>query len=189
MEVFRRGTTDRHAYRWRVTESIDPGKMTSSVEDGVLTITRRTYRSADFTHIIFGFFAALFGLFFLWITIANSTLFDGFVTPIVILALLGYGYFGLTRIVNRRTVSVGNGRVAAKDGPLPQFMRSVDADQGDYGKVEVRSAMRFTFPPISKYRLYYVGGEIAPDLFRRLLDEDEAKYAMAVYGAFTVGAD
>lgn len=172
-----------------MTESIDPGKMTSSVEDGVLTITRRTYRSGDFTHIIFSVFATLFGLLFLWIAIANSTLFDGFVAPIVILALLAYGYFGLTRIVNRRTVRVGNGRVTAKDGPLPQFIRSVSADQGEYGMVEVRSAMRFTFPPTSKYRVYYVGGEIAPDLFRRLLDEDEAKYAMTAYRAFTVGAD
>ncbi|MFV9672342.1 MAG: hypothetical protein ACNYZH_03885 [Acidimicrobiia bacterium] len=170
-------------------DSLEPGKMTSSVDDGILTITRRTYRSGDFVHVIFGFFAALFGFLFLWIAIANSTLFDGFVTPVVIVALVAYGYFGLARIVNRRTVRVGNGRVAAKDGPLPQLMRSVDADQGEYGPVEVRSAMRFTFPPTSKYRLYYVGGEIAPDLFRRLRDEDEAKYVVARYLAFTSSTD
>ena len=172
-----------------MTEYVDPGKMTSSVEDGILTITRRTYRSGDFTHIIFSFFAALFGFLFIWIAIANSTLFDGFATPIVILALLTYGYFGLTRIVNRRTVRVGNGRVAAKDGPFPQFIRSVDADQGEYGQIEVRSATRLTFPPTSKYRLYYVGGEIGPDLFRRLRDGDEAKYAFSVCRAFTNGSD
>ncbi|MEN8234875.1 MAG: hypothetical protein ABFR89_08135 [Actinomycetota bacterium] len=170
-------------------ETFDKGKMTSSVENGVLTITRRTYRSGDFTHILFSGFAALFAVLFLWIAIANDTLFDGISAPIVILVLLGYGYFGLTRIVNRRTVTVGDGRVTAKDGPLPQFVRSVDADLGEYGKVEARSAMRFTFPPISKYRLYYVGGEMAPDLFRRLPTEDEAKYVVARYRAFTSGRD
>ncbi|MEN8114207.1 MAG: hypothetical protein ABFS21_07445, partial [Actinomycetota bacterium] len=111
----------------------------------------------------------------------------GLATSVVILVLLVYGYFGLTRIVNRRTVTVGNGRVTAKDGPLPQFVRSVDVDLDEYGKVETRSAMRFTFPPTSKYRLYYVGGETAPDLFRRLRDEGEAEYAVARIRAFTAG--
>ncbi|MEA3511113.1 MAG: hypothetical protein U9R51_06720 [Actinomycetota bacterium] len=172
-----------------MTHSLDPGKMTSSVDDGILTITRRTYRSGDVVHVIFSFLASLFGILFLWIAIANSTLFEGFVTPIVILALLAYGYFGLTRIVNRRTVRVGNGRVVAKDGPLPQIVRSVDVGQGEYGHVEVRSVMRFTFPPTSKYRLYYVGGEIGPDLFRRLRNEDEAAYSVARYQAFTSRSD
>lgn len=164
------------------------GKMMSSVEDGVLTIQLRTYRSGDFVHVIFSFFAALFAVLFLIIAIANDTLFDGLSIPIVIIALTAYGYFGLTRPVNRRTVTVSKARVAARDGPLPQFARSVKAELDDYGRVRVRSAMRFTFPPISRYRLYYVGGEMAPDLFRRLRSEDEAKYAAAAITAFAVGS-
>ncbi len=164
------------------------GKMMSSVEDGVLTIQRRTYRSGDFVHVIFSFFAALFAVLFLVIAIAKDTLFDGLSIPIVIIALTAYGYFGITRLVNRRTVTVSKARVTAKDGPLPQFVRSVKAEPDDYGKVAVRSAMRFAFPPISKYRLYYVGGEMAPDLFRRLRSEDEAKYAEAAITAFAVGS-
>ncbi|MEA2024152.1 MAG: hypothetical protein U9N79_07650 [Actinomycetota bacterium] len=168
-------------------DSFDPGRMTSSIENGVLMIQRRTYRSGDFVHVIFSFFAALFAILFLVVTIANDTLFDGLSTPIVILVLASYGYFGLTRLVNRRTVTVTGSHVAAKDGPLPQLIRSVDADLARYGKVEVRSAMRFTFPPTTRYRLYYVGGEMAPDLFRRLHDENEAKYAVARIRAFTSG--
>ncbi len=164
------------------------GKMMPSVEDGVLTIQRRTYRSGDFVHVIFSFFAALFAVLFLIIGVANDTLFDGLSIPIVIIALTAYGYFGLTRLVNRRTVTVSKVRATAKDGPLPQFVRSVDAGLDEYGKVTVRSVMRFTFPPTSKYRLYYVGGEMAPDLFRRLHSEDEAKYAAAAITAFTVGS-
>lgn len=170
-------------------EPFGKGKMDSTVRDGVLTITRRTYRSGDFVHILFSAFATLFGLTFLWIAIENDTLFDGASTLIVILVLLVYGYFGLTRIVNRRIVQIANGRITARDGPLPQLVRFVDADLAEYGKVRTRSAMRFTFPPTSKYRLYYVGGEVGPDLFRRLREEDEAKYAVARIRSFLAGSD
>ena len=170
-------------------DSYDPGKMESSVDDGVLTIRRRTYRSGDFVHVIFSVFAVFFAVMFLVIALANGTLLDGLSAPIVIVVLLGYGYFGLTRIVNRRTVTATTNRITAKDGPLPQLVRFVDAELSEYGTVEVRSAMRFTFPPTSKYRLFYVGGEMAPDLFRRLHSEEEAKYVVARVRAFASGRD
>lgn len=167
--------------------SLQPGKMTASVDAGVLIIQRRTYRSADFVHVIFSMFAAVFAILFLVIAVSNGTLFDGFATPIVILALIAYAYFGVTRIVDRRTVTVTLGRITARDGPLPLFMRTLDTDVADYGDIEVRSATRYTFPLISKYRLHYVGGEMAPDLFRRLRERDEAEFAAARISVFLQG--
>jgi len=162
--------------------------MTSSVDDGVLTIRRRTYRPGDLVHVLFGGIAALVAVLLGVIATTNSTLTSGLATPAVIAAAAAYAYFALTRVVNRRTVTVRGGRVTAKDGPLPQFVRSVDAPIDEYGKTTVRSVMRFTFPPTHRYRLYSVGGDTAPDLFRRLPTEDEAKYAAARYNAFTSGS-
>jgi hypothetical protein len=161
------------------------GKMMSSVEDGVLTIQRRTYRSGDFVHVIFSFFAALFAVLFFAIAIANKTLFDGLATPIVIVGLAAYGYFGLTRLVNRRVVSVTTGRITAMDGPLPQFMRSIDADIADVGPISVESSKRWTFPIISSYQVYEVAATSGPDLFRRLRSVGEAEYAVSKIEAFT----
>lgn len=166
-------------------DGFDPGKMTSSVAHDTLTLERRSWRSGDGAHVVFSALLLVFGLLVLAIAIQNGTLFDGPVTPILVLAGFGYGYFGLTRMVNRRTVTVATGRITARDGPLPLFVRTVDTDLESYGKVEVRSAMRLTFPPTSRYRLYYVGGETAPDLFRRLPTEDEAKHAVARIRSFT----
>jgi hypothetical protein len=161
------------------------GKMMSSVEDGVLTIQRRTYRSGDFVHVIFSLFAALFAVLFLIIAIANDTLFDSLSAPIVIIALTAYGYFGLTRLVNRRTVTVDNGYITAKDGPVPQFVRTIDSDMADLGRLSVDSSKRWAFPPISTYRVYEVIVEAGPDLFRRLPTEDEAEYVVSKIEAFT----
>ena len=163
----------------------DPGKMTSTVTTGGLTVERPTWRSGDWVHVLFSALLLVLGLVILATAIRNDTLFDGVTTPALILASVGYAYFGLTRIVNRRTVTVTTDRITAKDGPLPILVRSVNADLDAYGKAKVRSAMRFTFPPTSRYRLYYVGGEMAPDLFRRLPTEDEAKYAVARIRSFT----
>jgi len=161
------------------------GKMMSSVEDGVLTIQRRTYRSGDFVHVIFSFFAALFAVLFLIIAIANDTLVDGLSIPIVIIALTAYGYFGLTRLVNRRVVTVSKARVTAKDGPLPQFIRSIDADIADAGPISVESSKRWTFPIISSYQVYGVAAASGPDLFRRLRSGGEAEYVVSKIEAFT----
>ena len=157
-----------------------PKSITVTREDGKVTISRRSYRSGDFVQILFGFFAGLFGVTFLWISIDAGTLFDGVVSPIVILVLLGYAYFGATRITNRRTVVIADGRISAKDGPLPQFVRSVDTSIPDYGNVTTRSASRFTFPPTHRYALWYVGAKGRVDLFRRLPEENEAKVIQAV---------
>jgi hypothetical protein len=153
--------------------------MTSTVTNGELTVERRSWRSGDWVHVLFSALLLVLGLVILATAIRNDTLLEGLTTPALILASIGYAYFGLTRIVNRRTVTVTAERVTAKDGPLPIFVRSVNTDLDAYGKVELRSAMRFTFPPTSRYRLYYVSGEMAPDLFRRLPTEDEARYAVA----------
>jgi len=165
-------------------DSIDPGKMTSSVDNGVLTIRRRTYRSGDFVHVIFSFFATVFAVLFLIIAISNDTLFDGLSVPIVIIVLAAYGYFGLTRLVNRRTVTVDIGRIRAKDGPVPQLIRTIDADVADVGQLSVESSKRWTFPPISTYRVYRVATEDGSDLFRRLPTEDEAQYVVQKMRAF-----
>jgi hypothetical protein len=165
-------------------DSIDPGKMTSSVDNGVLTLRRRTYRSGDFVHAIFSFFATVFAVLFLIIAISVGTLFDGPSVPIVIIVLAAYGYFGLTRLLNSRTVTVDNGRIRAKDGPMPQLIRTIDADVADVGELSVESSKRWTFPPISTYSVYRVATEAGPDLFRRLPTEDEARYVVAKVKAF-----
>ncbi len=167
-----------------MSESFDPGKMTSSVDDGLLTITRRTYRSGDFVHVVFSFFAAMFAILFFLIVVANDTLFDGPSAPIVIIVLASYGYFGMTRLVNRRKVTVSRGVVTARDGPFPLFIRTIDSDIGDLGRLSAESSRRWTFPPISTYRVYSAHTERGPDLFRRLPSRDEAAYAVATIQAF-----
>lgn len=167
----------------------DPGRMTSTVTNGVLTVERPAWRTGDWVHVLFSGLLLVLGLVILTAAVRNDTLFDGLTTPTVIGASIGYAYFGLTRIINRRTVTVTADGITANDGPLPIFVRSVDTDLNTYGKVEVRSAMRFTFPPTSRYRLYYVGGETPPDLFRRLPTEDEAKYAVARIRSFVTRQD
>ena len=165
-------------------DSFDSGKMKSSVDDDRLVIQRRTYRSGDFVHVVFSLFAAVFAILVLVIAISNGTLFDRFATPLVIFALVTYGYFGVTRIVNRRTVTVCHGRITAKDGPLPQFIRTIDTDLGDLERLSVESSNRWTFPPISTYRVYSVHALQGPNLFRRLPTEGEATYALAKINAF-----
>jgi hypothetical protein len=165
-------------------DSLKPGKVTSSVNDGVLTLQRRTYRSGDFVHVIFSGFSIVFAVLFFVIAIASNTLLDGFSIPIVILALGAYGYFGATRLVNRRVVTVTTGRITAKDRPLPQFMRSVDADIADVGLISVESSKRWTFPMIASYPVYEVATGSGPDLFRRLRDVNEAEYVVARIEAF-----
>jgi hypothetical protein len=167
-----------------VDGSFNPGKMASSVEDGVLTLQRRTYRSGDFVHVVFSIVAAFFAGMFLLITVANGTLFDGFFIPGVIMALAWYGYFGLTRLMNRRTVTIHNGHVTAKDGPLPQFVRSIDTSLEDLGPLSVKSSKRWTFPPISAFVIHNAHTQRGPDLFRRLPTEDEARYAVARIESF-----
>ncbi len=169
-------------------DSFDPGKMKSSVDDDGLVIQRRTYRSGDFVHVVFSLFAAVFAILVLVIAISNGTLFDGFVTPLVIFALVAYGYFGATRIVNRRTVTVCHGHITAKDGPLPQFIRTIDTDLGDLERLSVESSKRWTFPPISTYRVYSVHPLQGPNLFWRLPTEGEATYALVKINAFVGSA-
>lgn len=58
-------------------------------------------------------------LLILWIAISNESLFEGGATLPVILLLLGYGYFALTRITNRRTVLVGGVALLRRMGLSP----------------------------------------------------------------------
>lgn len=163
----------------------DSGTMRSSVDEGTLTIQRRTYRSGDFVHVIFSAFAAVFAILIFVMAVANDTLFDGIVTPIVIGALSVYGYFGATRLVNSRVITVTTDRVTAKDGPLPQFVRTIDSDIADIEPISVESSKRWTFPMITSYRVYAVATADGPDLFRHLRSEDEAEYALSNIEAIT----
>lgn len=167
-----------------MSDAFGPGKMMSSVDDGVLTIQRRTYRSGDFVHVIFSGFAVLFAVLFLYMGIAFGTLFDALTFPIVILLLLAYGYFGVTRLVDRRTVTVSQGVVTARDGPLPLLVRTIDSNISDLGRLSVESSPRWTFPPIMTYRVYSAHTENGPDLFRRLRSRGEAAFAVATIQAF-----
>ena len=147
-------------------------------------LSRRTYRSGDFVHVVFSALAAILAVVFLIITVANGTLFDGFFVSGLIVVLGLYGYFGLTRLVNGRTVTIHNGRVTAKDGPLPQFIRTIDTSLEELGRLSVKPAKRWTVPPISMYVIYRVRTALGPDLFRRLPTEDEAKYVVAEIESF-----
>lgn|GEM_PF-3143154 len=168
-----------------VDGSPDPGKMISSVDDGVLTIRRRTYRPGDFVHVIFAFFAAVFALLFLFISLTRGTLLNTVMIPLAIVALVGYAYFGLTRVVNRRTVRVSQGRLTASDGPMPQFGRRIDGDLEVLAPFSVESSMRFTFPMMTTYRNYRVDARRGPDLFRRLPTRSEADSVLSAIESFT----
>jgi hypothetical protein len=161
------------------------GKVTSSVDDGVLTIRRPTYRRGDFVHVIFASFAVVFALLFLFISLIHGTLLRSLTIPLVILVLAAYGYFGLTRVVNRRTVQISQGRVTASDGPMPQIGRRIDRDLKASTPFSVESSKRFTFPTTTTYRIYRVDTRSGPDLFRRLPTEGEADYVLATIEAFT----
>jgi hypothetical protein len=161
------------------------GKVTSSVDDGVLTIRRPTYRRGDIVHVIFASLAVVFALLFLFIALMNRTLLANLTIPLVILALGAYGYFGLTRVVNRRTVRISQGRLTASDGPVPQIGRRIDRDLEVLTPFSVESSTRFTFPVTTTYRIYRVDTRSGPDLFRRLPTEGEADYVLATIEAFT----
>ena len=171
-----------------MSDALDTGKMRSSIDGGTLTIQRRTYRSGDFTHVIFSAFAAVFAILFSVIAIANSTLFDGFVTPVVIGLLAVYAYFGLTRLVNSRVVVVNADRITAKDGPLPQFVRTLDAEVADVEPMSIKSSKRWTFPMTTSYQVYSVATSSGPDLFRRLWNRDEAEHALDEIQAYLTQA-
>lgn len=164
------------------------GQMRSSVDDGTLTIRRRTYRSGDFVHVIFSAFAAMFAILFLVIAIANNTLFDGFATLVVIGLLGAYAYFGATRLVNSRVVTVTTDRITAKDGPLPQIVRTVDSPIAAVEPIAVDSSKRWTFPVTTSYSVYKVATAAGPDLFRRLRNGDEAGYVVDAIRAFIAQA-
>jgi len=53
-------------------DSIESGKMTSSVDNGVLTIRRRTYRSGGFVHVVFSAFSTVFAVMFFALAVAND---------------------------------------------------------------------------------------------------------------------
>jgi hypothetical protein len=136
-------------------------------------------------HVIFASLAAVFAVLVLSIALTHGTLSDNLATPLAIAGAAAYAYFGLTRIVNRRTVRVSHGRLTASDGPVPQPGRRIDRDLETLVPLSVESSTRLTFPIMTRYRTYRVDARSGPDVFRRLPTRSEAVYVLSEIEAFT----
>ena len=86
--------------------------------DGMLTVSVRTFRTGDLMHYVFGALATLFALTVLWIGASNGTLLDSPVTVPLIVAGIAYGWFALTRRLNRRVLTADSATLTVSDSPL-----------------------------------------------------------------------
>ena len=156
-------------------ESTDP-RAAEFAEAGILWWTvKPTRRPGDWVHHALAGPGVVLGLIVLWVAIKNNTLVDSWATPVVIVGLLSYGWFALTRRFNRRTVTLDSERLRAWDGPLYSLARTISVPIAEIGRVEITEVTRTTMPPIALVKSYNVhilgvGGSIV----RRLPTRDEA---------------
>ncbi len=145
-------------------------------EAGVLWWTvMRTYRSGDWMHYALALPGVAIGLLILWTAIRNGTLLDSWATPVVIVVLLGYGWFALTKKYNRRTITLDAARLRAWDGPLPSYARKVDVPIDEIGRIETTVVRSLTMPPTSIVKTYRVdAGGIHIPIVKKLLTQAEA---------------
>jgi hypothetical protein len=145
-------------------------------EAGVLWWTSmRTYRPGDWAHYALTIPGFLIGLIVLWAGIANGTVTDSWVTPIVVVGLLGYGWFALTKKFNRRTITLDGDRLRAWDGPLWSLANKISVPADEIGKLETNEVKRFTMPPTQLVRSYNVDARrVRGHILKRLPTRAEA---------------
>ena len=145
-------------------------------EAGVLWWTvMRTYRSGDWMHYALALPAVAIGLLILWVAIGNGTLVDSWATPVVVVVLLGYSWFALTKKLNRRTITLDTARLRAWDGPLPSLANKVNVPIDDIRQIDTAVVRSLTMPPTSIVKTYRVevGGVRGP-IVKKLPTQAEA---------------
>ena len=145
-------------------------------EAGVLWWTSmRTYRPGDWAHYALAIPGFLIGLIVLWVGIANGTVADSWATPVVVVGLLGYGWFALTKKFNRRTITLDSERLRAWDGPLWSLANRISVPFGEIGKLETNEVKRFTMPPTQLVKSYNVDAHrVRGHVLKRLPTRAEA---------------
>lgn len=145
-------------------------------EAGVLWWTvMRTYRPGDWGHYVLALPGAAISLIILFISIDNATLADSWVTPVVVLGLLGYGWFAVTKMFNRRTVTLDRERLRVWDGPLPSLTRKASVPIDEIGLIETTVARSLTMPPTSIVKTYRVEARgVRGPIIKKLPTKEEA---------------
>jgi hypothetical protein len=151
---------------------------------GTLTVSVRTFRTGDLMHYLFGALATVLSLTVLWIGMTSGTLLDSFATVPLIIAGLAYGYFALTRRLNRRLLTVDSETLEVSDGPLYSVAPGVVVPVGGVGTITSRKVRRWV-PPISWYDVRHIEAAGATDpLFRNLTFEEDADRIRAALVSF-----
>ena len=155
-----------------------PGGTEARVENGRLEIRRRTYRPGDFVHYVLCFFALLLALTILWIAIRAGTLLRGWVLPALVLATFAWAWFCVTKMKNRRIVTIDKTRLIRRDGPIASIVRTVTVPLDQVAPTRITKSLTFTMPPTSKVVTYNVrAGDLT--LFPKLLVREEAEFILA----------
>ena len=143
---------------------------------GVLWWTvKRTYRPGDWAHYALAAPGVVIGAIVLWAAINNGTLTESRATPVVIVGLLGYGWFALTKKFNRRTVTLDSERLRVWDGPLLSFANRVSVPIDEIGLIETSVVRRLTMPPTQIVKTYRVEARgVRGPIIKGLQTEEEA---------------
>ena len=157
------------------SESTDP-RAARFEEAGILWWTSvRTYRPGDWGHYALAIPGTALGLLILWIGIANGTMADSWVTPVVVAGLLGYGWLALTKRFNRRTITLDSDRLRAWDGPLWSLANRVSVTVDEIGPLETNERKTLTMPPTQFVRTYDVdAGGVRGHIIKKLPTQEEA---------------
>ena len=152
-----------------------------------LTITVRARRSGDSAHYVLGALGTVFGLLILLIALGNGTLFDSWATLPLVIGGLVYGWFALTRLINRRVVTIDCEMLTVTEGPLPTFSSQVEVPMADMGKVTTRDERRWV-PPLQWYGVSHVEAEgLRSPLFKALEPDDASRVRAAIVSFVSVG--
>jgi hypothetical protein len=145
-------------------------------EAGVLWWTvKRTYRPGDWAHYVLAVPGVAIGLIVLWAAVSNGTLSDSRATPVVIIGLLGYGWFTLTKKFNRRTVTLDAERLRIWDGPLLSFANRASVPIEEIGRIDTSVVRRLTMPPTQIVKTYRVEARgVRGPIVKKLQTAEEA---------------
>ena len=103
---------------------------------------------------------------------------DSWFTPVAILALLAYGWFALTKKVNRRTITVDSERLRAWDGPLYSLARKISVPVEEVGRLETNRRSTLTMPPTQIVRTFSVDARgVRGHIIKKLPTKEEADKA------------
>lgn len=155
------------------------GPVIERAED-FLSITMRTYRSGDWVHYIFGALTTGFALLIVAIGISNGTLFDSWITLLVALGGIAYGWFAITRFANHKVLTIAGDLLTVKHTPLPAFSRSIEVPLADLGRVVARQE-RIWIPPLQWHQVSHLEATgMSSPLFAALDPEDANRIRAAI---------